>query len=174
VDQAYRLPPETTEQIMHPGAYFTFEPGRPVSLPASDLTGYEIHEEGTLGEWNLSLIIENALGVGNAAVAAAGWGGDRYRILSSGSEVAFVYRYEGDTPRDAEELESALLETVTEAMAAGTGVGGGNSGVTTFAGADYAFVQRSGSELVFVAASDPIAGSALAESAELPPPPSQD
>jgi len=169
VDQAYRLLPETTEQIMNPPAYFTFEPGRPVALLDTSLAGYETHEEGTFGQWNLSLLIENALGVGNAAVAADGWGGDEFRILSSGTEVAFTLHYEGDTPRDAEELEVALLEVADEVMAVGNGSANDAAGTTTFTGADYAFVQRIGSTVIFVAASDPIAGAALVEMLRLEP-----
>ncbi len=170
VDQAYRHIPETTEQILDPPAYFTFEPGRPVVLLDTSLAGYEVHAEGTFGQWNLSLLIENALGVGNAAVASDGWGGDEYRILSSGTEIAFMLHYEGDTPRDAEELEAALLETIDEAMAVGGGSADDDAQSTTFTGADYAFVQRVGSTVVFVAASDPIAGTALVEMLQMAPP----
>jgi hypothetical protein len=85
--------------------------------------------------------------------------------------VAFVFRYLGDTPRDAEELEAALVDAVETAMAAGTGRSDEALGATTFSGADYAFVQRSSSEILFVAASDPAAGTVLAETLQLPAPP---
>ncbi len=168
VDQAYRLIPETVEQVMHPAKYFSLEPGRPVTLPETSLAGYDTHIEGTFGEWNLQLLIDDAVGIGQGSIAAGGWGGDAYRVLWSGSEVAFVLWFEGDTPRDAQELETALIAAADAQMAVGAGLGNGELGSTTFSGADYAFVQRSGSEVLFVAASDPVAGAALVEAVRLP------
>lgn len=167
VDQAYRLVPETVEQVIHPEKYYSLEPARDVTLTTPTLTGYEVAEEGAFGEWNLQLYLEELLGGGPAAIASAGWGGDDYRLFSSATEVAFAYRYQGDTPRDAEELADALVDAVAEGMAVGNGQVGEDS--TTFSGDDYAFVQRVGADVLFVAASDPTAGTALVESLRLPP-----
>ena len=57
VDQAYTHLPTTVEQIMHPNAYFSLEPARPVALAATALEGYEVYEEGEFGEWNLMLYL---------------------------------------------------------------------------------------------------------------------
>jgi hypothetical protein len=169
VDQAYRLVPETVEQVIHPEKYYSLEPARQVTLDAAALTGYEVAEEDAFGEWNLQLYLEELLGGGPAAIASAGWGGDAYRLLASDTEVAFAYRYQGDTPRDAEELADALTDAVIEGMAVGNGQVDQASGSTAFSGGDYAYVQHVGSDVLFVAASDPTAGAALVESLRLPP-----
>jgi hypothetical protein len=169
VDQAYDLVPTTTEQILHPEAYFGLERGAEVRLPGNaTLPGYEVYEEGELGEWNLDLFLLDGVTDGRATVAAAGWGGDDYRILWNGSEVALVYRFVGDTPRDGGELEAALLESVGARMAVGEPAGGeeledGGTTPTVFEGDDYAWVHRDGGQVTFVAASDPAAGRTLAE-----------
>ena len=162
LDQAYRRLPATTEQIMHPEKYFIIEPGRDVSLPESALEGYEVFEEGTLGEWNLGLYLLDGVDDGEALIAAAGWGGDAYRLFWDGEQVAFLYRFEGDTPRDAEELGEALVASVGERMSVGPS--STTDGVTTFVpGESFAFVAVDGATVWFVAADDPVAGQALAD-----------
>jgi hypothetical protein len=169
VDQAYERPPTTVEQIMHPTAYFTLEPALAVALPATALEGYEVAEEGEFGEWNLHLYLLNGIGDGDATVAASGWGGDAYRIHWNGSQVAFAYLYEGDTSRDAEELEPALIDSLKATMAVGAPVTDSAAGSTTLEGANYAFVQRSGSSVLVVIADDPAAGRSLAAQLQLEP-----
>lgn len=161
VDQAYRRLPTTVEQIMHPEAYRRFEPGRPVDLPGNAiLPGYEIYQEGEFGEWNLRLYLLDGVSDGDAVVASAGWGGDDHRILWNGTEVAFLYRFEGDTPRDARELAEALVESVGARMAVGSASQQG--GATVFRGDDFAWVLLDGSTVSFVAATDPAGGETLA------------
>jgi hypothetical protein len=162
VNQAYRRPPETTEQILHPAMYLGQMRARLVEIPDVELPGYEVFEEGTFGEWNLQLLLLDGVSAGDKPVAASGWGGDRYRMYWDGTRVAFAYVYEGDSPRDAEELAQALVRSVAATM----GLGGGRSegdGVTTFdAGSGFAQVRAGEQRVVFVAATDPAAGTALA------------
>jgi hypothetical protein len=146
---------------MHPTAYFALEPGRPVTLPATSLSGYEVYEEGEFGEWNLFLYLLEGVPDADATVAAAGWGGDSYRILWNGSEVAFAYLYEGDTPRDAQEMSGALVDSIISNMAVGAPVTSDSEQSALFEGDDYAFVQRVGSRVMMVASSDPAVGQTL-------------
>jgi hypothetical protein len=169
VDQAYELLPTTVEQIMHPTAYFTLEPARPVELAATALEGYEVYEEGQFGEWNLLLYLLDGIGDGDAAIASGGWGGDDYRIHWNGSEVAFAYLFEGDTPRDAEELQPALVDSLRASMAVGSPVTDEEAGTTVLEGSDFAFVQRSGARVLLVVAGDPAAGRMLVEALRLEP-----
>jgi len=161
VDQAYGRLPTTVEQVMHPQVYRTLEPSREVSLPGNAIVpGYEIYEEGELGEWNLRLYLLDGVAAGDAVIGSAGWGGDEYRILWNGTEVAFAYEYEGDTPRDAEELADSLAESVRARMAVGSPQS--SNGAVVLRGDDYAWILQRGSSVFFVAASDPAAGEALA------------
>ena len=163
VDQAYGRLPTTVEQIIHPEAYRTFEPSRQVELPGNAIIpGYEIYEEGELGEWNLRLFLLDGVTDGDAIIGSAGWGGDDYRILWDGTEVIFLYQYEGDTPRDAEELAGFLGESVGERMAVGN-PSQQDDGPVTFRGDDYAWILHDGSTVYFVASSDPAVGQTMAE-----------
>ncbi|HSQ36406.1 MAG TPA: hypothetical protein VLS92_00765 [Acidimicrobiia bacterium] len=169
VDQAYELLPTTVEQIMHPNVYLILEPARPVALAATALEGYEVYEEGEFGEWNLLLYLLDGIGDGDAAVAAGGWGGDAYRIHWDGSRVAFAYLFEGDTPRDAEELAPALVESLETGMAVGSPVSDEEAGTAVLEGDAYAFVQRVGAQVLVVLADDPAAGRALVAVLRLEP-----
>ena len=178
LDQAYRLLPTTTEQILHPEAYLVFEPGSRVSLPANALLpNYDVYEDGEFGEWNVQLYLLDGASRGDAVIGSAGWGGDAYRILWNGTDIAFLYRFEGDTPRDAAELEQALVDSIEARMAVGDPVTTVPSDpeeegptATLFSGNDYAWVLRDGPTLFFVAASDPVAGEALTEAMDRPIP----
>jgi hypothetical protein len=169
VDQAYELLPTTVEQIMHPNAYLTLEPARPVTLAATTLEGYEVYEEGEFGEWNLMLYLLDGIGDGDATVAAGGWGGDAYRIHWDGSRVAFAYLFVGDTPRDAEELAPALVDSLEASMAVGSPVSDEEAGTTVLEGDAYAFVQRVAGQVLLVVADDPAAGRALVGTLRLEP-----
>jgi Zn-dependent peptidase ImmA (M78 family) len=162
VDQAYGRIPTTVEQIIHPEAYRTLEVSREVALPGNAiLPGYDIYLEGEFGEWNLRLYLLDGVTDGDAIIASAGWGGDDHRILWNGTEVVFLYQFEGDTPRDAEELADALAESVAARMAVGNPSSDGDA--TTFYGDDFAWILLDGSTVYFVAASDRSAGETLAE-----------
>ena len=162
VDQAYRLYPETTEQILYPEKYFVGEPARPVDVLEVEVPGYEVFEEGRFGEWATRVFLLDGLPRGDAVVATAGWGGDHYRIYWSESQAAMVYVYEGDTPRDAQELADGLARSVDRTMAVGPRRTEG--GVTTFSGGrHFAYVASAGSRVLFVAAHDGAVGSFLVE-----------
>ncbi|MGH9167509.1 MAG: hypothetical protein ACRD02_06765 [Acidimicrobiia bacterium] len=162
VDRAYQEPPTTTEQILHPDLYLAGEEGEVVMLPDTSLPGYQVNEESVWGELGFRVMLADAVGIGEALPASTGWGGDRYRLLWDGQEVAWALRFVGDTERDARELHDALAAYVEEAMDAGPGAQDG--GGLAFSGEDYAFLQRSGDEVVFIAGSDPGAGGSLRES----------
>ncbi|MCJ7724860.1 MAG: hypothetical protein MUP76_00520, partial [Acidimicrobiia bacterium] len=152
----------TVEQIIHPEVYRTYQPSREVELPGNAiLPGYDIYEEGELGEWNLRLYLLDGVSDSDAVIGSAGWGGDDYRILWNGSEVALAYEYEGDTHRDAEEFAVRLAESVQARMAVGTSQTINDAVVMR--GDDFAWILRDGASVFFVAASDPVAGQSLAD-----------
>ena len=160
LNQAYTLLPTTSEHIIHPGSYFTRQPSRPAVLPDVALDGYEVFEEGEWGEWNLELYLLDGVDPGEAIVAATGWGGDEYRIYWNGSDLAFVYLFVGDTPRDAEELATSLARSVTERLAVGSETTA--DGTILIPEEDFALILRDEATVLFVAADDPLVGSNLA------------
>ena len=172
VNQAYEHFPETTEQILHPEKYSIFEPALPVEIPDFDLAGYEVFEESTFGEWNARLLLLDGVGLGEVVVSSAGWGGDRYRLYWQNVPdcaavggctvpVAFVYSYQGDSPRDATEFRDSLVTSVSRRMSVGS-ARSTEPGVTTFSGGgNFAWVSLDGEQVLFVAADDPSLGQAL-------------
>lgn len=159
IDDAYTNPPQTTEQVMHPAKFRDREPAIPVTLPDTPIDGYQNVEESTWGELLFKVMFDQVLGADVAGTAAAGWGGDRYRLLWDGDNVAFAILYIGDTEQDAIEMQDALLQYATAAMRVTSAQGDGR-GVHMVDG-DYMFVARSGDQVVFVAAGDPEIGTEL-------------
>jgi hypothetical protein len=116
VDAMYARPPLSTEHIIHPDKYESYE--RPVevssALPAT-LAGYKRGYDNVAGELTLWIFLrQHGVAEEQARIAVAGWGGDRVAIFTppgydgvlSGA-VAAVYTV-WDSPVDAEEFQAAL------------------------------------------------------------------
>ena len=67
VDAAYVDPPATTEQILNYDKYVVGEGTRTLAPITAELLGWEIHDEGSFGEWGLRLA---SVGVGHMMIAA--------------------------------------------------------------------------------------------------------
>lgn len=124
VDEAYKNPPVSTEQILHPELYPSDAP-IPVDLPdvASTLgDSWREVSRNQMGEWYTYLVLakgvdENARQDDSTAQsAAAGWGGDEYVVLHNDStgQTAFVMKTVWDTPKDADEFASAFEKYATD------------------------------------------------------------
>jgi hypothetical protein len=106
VDTAYEVRrPSSTEQILHPDAYFEADEPKPVQIRAK-LDGWERTLDGTWGELQTRELL------GGASEAAAGWGGDRYELWQRGDESALIMRWRWDTPRDEAEFAARLREVM--------------------------------------------------------------
>ena len=160
VDETYIDPPTTTEQILDYDKYVVGE--RPLDLPqaTTELSGWDIHDEGSFGEWGLRLILGESLLPGEATQAAAGWGNDRYTVYARGDDVAIVLHYIGDAERDAEELADALIAHIGTSMNAGSPAESGG-GLLYDQGSDYVFLDRVDDQVFFIASTDKGAGADL-------------
>jgi hypothetical protein len=122
VDTAYRFrPPSSTEQVLHPEAYFDADEPARVRLDVAPLLGdgWERDVAGTWGELQTRELLVRA-GGGGSAEAAEGWGGDRYELWrarpAAGSDCTapcraadvLVIRWRWDTPRDEAEFARKL------------------------------------------------------------------
>lgn len=168
VNRAYERFPATTEQILHPEKYLIGEPAMAVTLAAVEIPGYAVYEEGSFGEWNTRLLLLDGIADGDAIVAAAGWGGDRYRIYrqsqcDAGADcaVAFVYSFVGDTPRDADELGAAIATSAHALMKVGSQRSPVDGVIGFTGGANFAHVRIDGNQVLFIAAVDPAVGQQL-------------
>lgn len=113
VDAAFRDPPDSTEQVIHPDKYLAREPPIEVALPAglAATVGAGWSEAGrdTLGELILRLWLrENGVPIAEARTAAAGWGGDRLVLLRGpNGAVTVALRSEWDSAAEAGEFAAA-------------------------------------------------------------------
>jgi hypothetical protein len=117
VDDAYRDPPVSTEQILHPEKYPDEKPVL-VPLPAIEGSlgeGWSQVEENVIGEWYTYLFLaegiraETRLDHADAEEAAAGWGGDAYAYFANAEtgEDVLVWLSAWDSATDAEEFYEA-------------------------------------------------------------------
>ena len=129
IDRAFRTPPESFEQILHPEKYWDdahHDSPRPVSLPELAPVlgeGWSVAGAGTLGELDLATltgsgaIAPDSLQAMSASSwtndAAAGWGGDRWTLLSKGERSVTVLATVWDTEEDAAEFAAALAKATT-------------------------------------------------------------
>ena len=143
--------PVSTEQILSETAYFGTPPDLPtrVRLPGRAKAG---EYEETMGEFGTRLFLYQHGRDNVAAVrAAAGWGGDRYRVFPSGRGVGVVWASVWDTSADAQEFIETVGEAVTRRYRAGA-PSIAASGVRTYLGAGRTVVvtppTRAGRPLV--------------------------
>jgi hypothetical protein len=112
ISNAYRDPPVSTEQVMHPEKYLGGEVPVAVSLPdvATDLgQGWEVVYDDVMGEFFLRTYLETLPRNELATRAAAGWGGDRFNLVAGPQgEQALVVLLVWDSETDAREFFDAL------------------------------------------------------------------
>ncbi len=117
IDAMYLKPPLSTEQILHPQKYESYE--RPIMISAkrpSGLAGYSEKVSNVMGEKSVELFLRShGVRQGRAVTAAAGWGGDRLAVYAreghKGSKLAGtvgVWFTSWDEARDAAEFFEAL------------------------------------------------------------------
>jgi hypothetical protein len=111
VESAYANPPRSTEQILHPEAYYNGDEPQRIDLPdlATGLGGsWRAVAEDTLGELYTRIYLEQFLDIRYAIQAGSGWGGDRYQVLQdSQGRLALALRTAWDSPTDASEFFEA-------------------------------------------------------------------
>jgi hypothetical protein len=112
VDAAFRTPPDSTEQVLHPEKFIQREPPVMVTLPSALAktmgAGWTEAGQDTLGELIIKLWLTQNGVPADALTAAAGWGGDRLVLLRGPAGAMTVgMRTEWDTSNDASEFASA-------------------------------------------------------------------
>jgi hypothetical protein len=120
VDFAFeRRLPATTEQIIHPEKYLDDERGVPVGPPRHPGPEWRTVDTGSLGEFGTREVLRAGEAGLGADRAAAGWGGDRYRLFARRgtdpvcegdcrSTHALGVAWRGDDPAEARELAAEL------------------------------------------------------------------
>jgi hypothetical protein len=111
LQQVYHQPPVSTEQIIHPEKYLSETPDRPQDVPLHlperlFQASWDKIKRDVLGEFLLSVILQQFLTEAEAKQSAAGWRGDRYELFEhrSSGRLLLVCVTVWDTPLDAEEF----------------------------------------------------------------------
>ncbi len=109
VDGAFRDLPASTEHILHPEKFLRADdPPLRVDLSAlpEKFGAFPLLSEDTAGEFLIRVWGEENLGTEEGRRAAAGWGGDSWRVYSSDQSRFFVWVTAWDTEADAHEFEA--------------------------------------------------------------------
>lgn len=119
VDDAYRNPPLSTEQILHPDKYGD-DPDLPMTVDLGALNSDGDWKElgrNVLGEMQLAVLLRNHGGKS----AAAGWDGDAYAVFEGpANELALVWLTTWDSEHDAIEFSRGYLNYQTDKLENGT------------------------------------------------------
>ncbi len=100
----YKDMPQSTEQIIHPAAFFVNR-DPPTSVRLGKLAGATEAYENTLGEFETRLFLFEHLKDQNEAVRGAmGWDGDRYALVNTAGGQGIVWLTVWDSPVEAGEF----------------------------------------------------------------------
>jgi hypothetical protein len=117
VDRAYRDPPRTTEQLLHPERYLGPR-DQPQPVTVGDLSarlggGWRPAADTTFGEFDARLLLGGGAGGAGAASAAEGWDGGRLRTFQRGGGTAMVIGTVWDSGAEAAEFCRAMTTWAT-------------------------------------------------------------
>lgn len=107
LDAAFRSPPVSSAEILHPERFLD-GPGR-AGVPPVRAEG-PVVDDGVLGEVILRLVLAGSLPRDRAAVAAAGWAGDRYVAWFAGARTCLRATVVMDNAAEAAELAAGLRQ----------------------------------------------------------------
>ena len=117
IDNAFRNPPNSTTEILHPDRYLAGG-FKPHVFSDADVLGTEKGQpvyRDTLGEFAVSVLLGSFERDKNKVIeAAAGWQGDRVVVVERGDKHLFLWRTIWNSPADADHfaaLYKAALQT---------------------------------------------------------------
>jgi hypothetical protein len=110
VNQMYRRPPRTTEQVIHPEKYLAGE--GPVEVDAPEPPAeYRVAARGRMGELGVIALLKRCVSPDSARSAGAGWGGDAFTLaVDRGNRTLILWGTAWDTREDAAEFAQAIRQ----------------------------------------------------------------
>lgn len=112
-DQVFERAPESTQQILHPGAYLARKspvevdpPELKASLGKKEARKFRVLAEGSMGEFDHSVLLRQFVNEKEGAEAAAHWRGGAFRLYEHKREKypVLTYRSEWDSPAAAQKF----------------------------------------------------------------------
>jgi hypothetical protein len=157
VDAAFRKPPKSTEQIMHPERYLAGDDPIGVTIdPLYALKGYSIAHNTVWGELGFQLFLRShGIGAATATEAAAGWGGDRTIVMAKDTDkrpqvAVGVSRSEWDSEADAIEAHEAAVKAIDAAIPGATVENSGTRTKWMSVEGTVSWIERKGPSMVIV------------------------
>jgi hypothetical protein len=155
VDAAYKRPPRSSEQILHPEKYKDDE--KPIAVeikvPAA-LADYQIAHSTVWGEVGFSVFARShGLDDHAGTLAADGWGGDRVLTLTKQGDLKpehaiGIARFEWDEEADAIEAHQAAVRALDAAIVGATAEHGENRTRWLAVDGTASVVERRGTSIV--------------------------
>jgi hypothetical protein len=151
VNRAYRDPPTSTEQILHPDRYLVRrDRPQPVTVPDVSARLGAGWGGGTVigfGELDARLLLATKLPQSTSEAAAAGWDGGRLRTFERAGRTALVLRTVWDTAAEAAEFCAATSRWATARF-------GASSNRRWSATGQHAALRCQGTRVAFLSAPD--------------------
>jgi len=121
LDAAYRRPPVSTEQVLHPEKYAADE--KPIAIDPAAVDeflapkGYAPIYKTTLGELGVALVLETHFPREDLAAASEGWGGDTFAVYEKdGAAPLVVWITEWDSAEDAVEFQAQAFRLMKRVL----------------------------------------------------------
>ena len=103
-EEVFRRPPLSTQQILHPDTYFSrLQPALPALPQLPDAHGYKRIADGTVGELDHAILLEQYAGREESKAVSPHWRGGAYALLErrSPERVVLLYAVEWDDAASA-------------------------------------------------------------------------
>jgi hypothetical protein len=103
-EEVFRRPPLSTQQIIHPETYFSgLQPARPALPQLPDAHGYKRIADGTMGELDHAILLEQYTSREESKAVSPHWRGGAYALLErrSPERVVLLYAVEWDDAESA-------------------------------------------------------------------------
>jgi hypothetical protein len=114
--QVFQQPPASTQQIMHPERYLAREDPLQVKVPTMAVPkNWNILTEGTVGEFDHSIILEQYLSKTEADELAPHWRGGQLTLIQGkrDKDIVLLYASEWDSPEAARRMFQAYRQILS-------------------------------------------------------------
>ena len=176
IDQAFKNPPVSTAQILHPELY---PDHKPITVTLPDLSsalgpGWSELEQNSLGEWYTYLILAHGidpktrLDDNTAKAAAQGWAGDTYLTYYNDQtkNTVIVLKTAWDSATDAQQFASAFESYSNDRF--GTPTSNGPNANSWSLNGVYTEFHISGNQTTWIYSPDASSGQAIWKTLQTP------
>ena len=108
VNNAYKNPPNTTAQILHPAEYFANDTAKPINAPTLAENSWTLIKNDRYGEYFIQVMLKNWLPTAEAQKDAEGWAGDNFTYYERGNDFLFTWNIKWSTSCDASDFYVAF------------------------------------------------------------------